>query len=64
MNELRNSPAGFTSAPPHSLANIRNKTRERPIIIGIFLRAIQQWHGLFTRFVRPSCQARGFLANG
>jgi hypothetical protein len=42
MKELKKSPAGFTSALPHSLANIRDKKREKPITIGIFLRAIQQ----------------------
>jgi hypothetical protein len=33
--ELRKSPAGVTSALPHSLANIRSQTREKPMFIGI-----------------------------
>jgi hypothetical protein len=35
MKVLRKSPTGSATALPHSLANIRSKTREKPIIIGI-----------------------------
>jgi hypothetical protein len=35
MKELRKSPTGSATALPHSLANIRSKTREKPITIGV-----------------------------